>query len=1416
VLHISLEPSSYPDYSDVTAIRNCGFTFLQSESLQEVEDLGLTAHALAIKSGKGVIHFYNKDLALKSQNLFSLSAESIREIVPVDLARVIQTKSSDSNSLYVDDGHRATLTIIGSEGSPSQSGASTNGTTNGALSSSAVVNGHSVDSSRRQSREPSELDSSSEATSVEPVTVRQVTSEDINQFITGIWAKIRDVTGRQYVPFQYFGPPDAEYVVFVFGGDSAIFLREIQASSNIYPKTGIVHIKLYRPWLGAVLSNSIPASVKKIAVVEQIRRKTTKWGPLLMDLLMTLRTSGQSGPTIIGYQLGYIHESSIKEAIATIMKNLQLEKPEQNLPVGVPEGPQIEIKTPAQPAIENGYMKILNQLFGDRVHLANQLESKDAGISAHLVATPEFGFGSLLARIERRSKFIDSVKNLLKSGGIADEANKLLSKWLVNANHPDNASVVATELITQLESDQSSAAKQILSEKKLLYKESQWLIGSDAWSYDLGNSGIHHVIASGADVNMLIIDSTPYSQRNSDANRRKKDIGLYAMNFGNAFVSSVAVYSSYTQVLEAMIEADQFNGPSIVLAYLPYANENESPLTILQETKTAVDSGYWPLYRWNPHEENSNDRFNLDSERLKKEVEDFLRRDNYLTQVMRRYPDFPNNLSGSYGSEIRALQKRRAKDAYSKLLEGLYGAPMTVLYASDNGNAENLAKRLTNRGKARGLKSIYMAMDDYPLEDLNTEENVVLITSTAGQGEFPQNGRSFWEAVKNSVDLDLAMVNFAVFALGDSHYWPRKQDKIYYNKPGKDLHARLLTLGGRPLTECGLGDDQDPDAFQTGYAEWEPQLWKALGVDKVEGLPEEPPPLTNEDIKIASNYLRGTIAQGLRDTSTGAISASDQQLTKFHGTYMQDDRDLRDERKAQGLEPAYSFMIRCRLPGGIAQPKQWIQMDDIATTLGNHTMKLTTRQTFQFHGVVKGKLRPAMQAINRALMTTIAACGDINRNVMCSSLPQHSKYHAEVWKVSKKISDHLLPSTTAYHEIWLQDDDGKKTQIAGDAVQDHEPLYGPTYLPRKFKITIAIPPHNDTDVYAHDVGLIAIKGSDGNLEGFNILAGGGMGVTHNNKKTYPQVGRMFGYVSADKAHIVCEKIMLVQRDFGDRKNRKHARLKYTIDDMGLDVYIAKVEELLGFKFEQPRPFKFESNIDTFGWQRDENHLSHFTFFIENGRVEDTADFKMKTGLREVAKIHKGEFRLTGNQHLILSNVADADLPAIKSLLKKYKLDNTSFTGLRLSSSACVAFPTCGLAMAESERYLPELITKLESTLFEAGLSQDSIVMRMTGCPNGCARPWLAEVAFVGKALGAYNMYLGGGYHGQRLNKLYRSSIKEDEILEIMQPMIKRYAVEREPGERFGDWTIRAGIIVETKEGRDFHENVSCTLQACID
>jgi sulfite reductase (NADPH) hemoprotein beta-component len=1208
--------------------------------------------------------------------------------------------------------------------------------------------------------------------------------------------------------------------MFLFGSDPGLFSAEFDqaTSSDFFAHVGLITPVLYRPWLSERLVEALPASVEKIAVLEQIKRKTTKWGPILLDLLMSLRGSGNGqGPQIVGYQLGYVEYSTVTQALSGIFQNLQSQNPIQNLEIGLHDGPSTGLASAQkevalqQPELENAYMKVLDQLFGQRLHVANSLAHKDAGVSPSMKSSPEYGFGSLLARKEHKKRFIAEVQQAAKDKAFTTDAPlKYLSQWALAADKAEEANTLAPEVISRLGTDGSPKSKELLSHKGLFYNESQWLIGSDAWSYDLGNSGVHHVIASGENVNMLVVDSTPYSDRAAqDAARRKKDIGLYAMNYGNTYVASVAVYSSYTQVLQAFMEAEAFDGPSIVLAYLPYNREDDSPLTALQETKKAVDIGYWPLYRWNPKaEEKGEESFQLDSERIKQELQDFLARDNKLTQMMQRYPDFHASISESYGSEVRKVQKRKAKDAYETLLEGLQGAPVTILFASDNGNAESLAKRLASRAKARGLKSMFMAMDDYPIEDLANEENIVFITATAGQGEFPQNGLNFWAAVKDSTDLDLANTKFSVFALGDSHYWPRKEDKHYYNKPGKDLFSRVVTLGAQQLVDIGLGDDQDPDGYQTGYNDWEPKLWDALGVGNVEGLPDEPPPITNEDIKINSNFLRGTIVEGLNDPSTGAISASDQQLTKFHGTYMQDDRDLRDERKAQGLEPAYSFMIRCRLDGGVATPKQWTQMNAISDNLGNETIKLTTRQTFQFHGVVKGKLKPAMQAINQALMTTIAACGDVNRTIMCSSLPELNSFHRDTTACAKKISDHLLPSTTAYHEIWLQDDDGKKEQVAGNAVQDFEPLYGPTYLPRKFKITIAIPPHNDTDVYAHDIGLIAIKGDDGNLIGFNLLAGGGMGVTHNMKKTYPRTGSNLGFVTKDKVHIACEKVMLVQRDNGNRANRKNARLKYTIDAMGVDVFKSKVEEYWGEKFGEAKPYHFDSNVDTFGWQKDEDGKWHFTMFIENGRIEDTAEFPMKTGLNEIAKVHKGEFRLTGNQHLILSRIDEEDLQQMKDLLAKYKLDNTNFSALRLSSAACVAFPTCGLAMAESERYLPELISKLEGTIEEAGLRQDSITMRMTGCPNGCARPWLAEIAFVGKAYGAYNMYLGGGYHGQRLNKLYRSSIKEEEILTILKPLIKRYAAERNDGERFGDFVIRAGVIKPTLEGKAFHEDVS--------
>lgn len=1414
VIHVAVSSTTdahgtHADYGDITAIRQCGFTLLHSESAREAADLALTAHTLAVRTGKGVIHFFEDD-KLASSEPFSPRFESLIEsIADIPEARRWRApRDARDQTIYLNASQPALV-------SAGPQALAENGKT--ATPEPRTTDSSSSESPRRDSDGSlSKASETTSLTSVDSQPPKPVASEDIFSIARSIWSQIAQVTGRKYTAFEYSGPRNAKSALFAFGADVGLLSEEMGAAqpNEAYANAGLITARLYRPWLAAAFREALPESVTKIAVLEQVRRKTTKWGPLLMDVLTSLSTTPQraAAPTVVGYQLGQLEPSTIRQALTGIFTNLSAEQPVQNLEVGTSaRSTLVEQPAPEQPALENAYMKILDQLFKTRLHIANRSNASSAGVSALTAATPEFGFGALQARLERRRRFVGEVQAAARSNEFITEAPKSwLSRWALDAEDSKKSDTLAQQAIARLKTDGSPLAQRLLKEHPFFYKESPWLIGSDAWAYDLGNSGVHHVLASGENVNMLIIESTPYSERAAaDAERRKKDIALYAMNFGNAYVASTAVYSSYTQVLEAMLEADRFHGPSVVLAYLPYNRESDSPLTVLQETKKAVDIGYWPLFRWTPAADDGEPDFKLDSERIKKELEDFLRRDNQLTQLMRRQPQFAANLSGSYGTEVRELQKRKAKDAYGALLESLQGAPLTILFASDNGNAENLSKRLAKRGKARGLKTMVMAMDEYPLEDLASEENVLFISSTAGQGEIPQNGRTFWEGFKNSTDLDLSTVRFSTFALGDSHYWPRKEDKIYYNKPGKDIHARATALGGQTLVDIGLGDDQDPDGYNTGYNEWEPKLWQSLNVANVEGLPEEPPPLTNEDIKIQSNYLRGTIMEGLEDPSTGAISASDAQLTKFHGTYMQDDRDLRDERKAQGLEPAYSFMIRCRLPGGVATAQQWIQMDDISNDLGNETMKLTTRQTFQFHGVVKSKLRPAMQAINQSLMTTIAACGDVNRNVMCSSLPENASLHEDVQRYAQKISDHLLPSTSAYHEIWLADENDKKTQIAGDAVQDFEPLYGPTYLPRKFKITIAIPPHNDTDVYAHDIGLIAIRDGQANkIQGFNLVAGGGMGVTHNNKKTYPRTGSMFGFVTPDQVHVACEKIMLVQRDNGDRTNRKHARLKYTIDDMGVEVFKAKVEELWGQKFGEPKAFHFDSNIDTFGWQKDERGMNHFTMFIENGRIEDTAEFPMKTGLREIAKVHQGEFRLTGNQHLILSNVSEEQLDKMKGMLKQHKLDNTNFSALRLSSSACVAFPTCGLAMAESERYLPKMISLLETTVEAAGLRQDSIVMRMTGCPNGCARPWVAEIACVGKAYGTYNLYLGGGYHGQRLNKLYRSSIGEEEILSILRPMVKEYSVERNQGERFGDFVVRKKYIKATTEGKTFHEDTA--------
>jgi sulfite reductase (NADPH) hemoprotein beta-component len=554
----------------------------------------------------------------------------------------------------------------------------------------------------------------------------------------------------------------------------------------------------------------------------------------------------------------------------------------------------------------------------------------------------------------------------------------------------------------------------------------------------------------------------------------------------------------------------------------------------------------------------------------------------------------------------------------------------------------------------------------------------------------------------------------------------------------------------------------------------------------------------DETLKANSDYLRGTIKQSLVDEVTAAVAAGDAKLMKFFGIYQQDDRDIRDERRRQKLESAYFFMTRVRLPGGVCSPSQWLKLDELARIYGGNTLRLTTRQTFQLHRVMKPNLRAVIRGLRDVLLDTKAACGDDTRGVMCTVNPNLSKLHAQVYALAKQASDHATHKTGAYSEIWYgaerQETDGPE-----------EPFYGRTYMPRKFKIGFAIPPSNDIDVYGQDLGFIAIA-QCGKLKGFNVAIGGGLGRTDQAPKTYPRLASVIGYIEADKLFPTIDAVMSVQRDYGDRLDRSHARFKYTIDEKGLDWITAEIERRLGFQLAGARPYTFTSNGDPLGWLKGEDGREHCTLFIQNGRVINTPDRPMMDGLRAIARIHQGLFRITPNQNLIISDIAPEGRPAIEALMREYGLDEfENRSGLRLNSMACVALPTCGLAMAESERYLPDLITKIEVILGSHGLKDEPITIRMTGCPNGCARPYIAEIALTGRAPGKYNLYLGGGFHGQRLNKMYLENVGENAILDALDKTLGHYARGRKPGERFGDFAIRAGYVPEVKEGRFFND-----------
>jgi sulfite reductase (NADPH) hemoprotein beta-component len=545
----------------------------------------------------------------------------------------------------------------------------------------------------------------------------------------------------------------------------------------------------------------------------------------------------------------------------------------------------------------------------------------------------------------------------------------------------------------------------------------------------------------------------------------------------------------------------------------------------------------------------------------------------------------------------------------------------------------------------------------------------------------------------------------------------------------------------------------------------------------------------NETIKAASRGLRGTIAEGLDDAVTGALAEDDTQLTKFHGIYQQDDRDLRAERMKTRMEKAFSFMARLRVPGGVLTPAQFLAMARLARERGNATLRLTTRQTIQFHGIIKSNLLPAIRAIHAAMLDTIAACGDVNRNVIATPNPA-SAIHGAVLATARALSEHLLPRTRAWHDLFI---DG----APAPAEAEPEPILGPTYLPRKFKIALAIPPCNDVDVFAHELGLIAIAEGD-RLAGFNVVVGGGMGMTHGEPDTFPRTGDLLGFCTPDQVLAVAEQVVTVQRDWGDRADRKHARLKYTIERHGLAAFRAELERRLGFTLAPARAFAFTRSGDPAGWFQGADGRWHYLLFVENGRVGGA----LLDRLHRVAEAHDGRFILTPNQNLLIADVPPDRRAAIAALL-----DTQSPSALRRNAMACVALPTCGLALAESERALPGLIDALETDLVAAGLGEDEITIRMTGCPNGCARPYLAEIGLVGVRPGIYNLYLGGAFDGTRLSKLWRREIGLEAARAALRPLFAAYAANRAAGEHFSDFVIRHGVIAATTAGNRFHEDL---------
>eukprot|EP00924_Labyrinthula_sp_SR-Ha-C_P013435 augustus_masked-scaffold_5-processed-gene-2.5-mRNA-1 protein AED:0.12 eAED:0.12 QI:0/-1/0/1/-1/1/1/0/1279 len=922
-------------------------------------------------------------------------------------------------------------------------------------------------------------------------------------------------------------------------------------------------------------------------------------------------------------------------------------------------------------------------------------------------------------------------------------------------------------------------------------------------------------------------------------------VSLYSMQYGTSYVASINISFDKSQAIQALYEANSFTGKAIVVANLP------------------------SVYRWNPSANTEEAKFSLDSASLRAEMEKFLKANNQLSLIAKQgIEDFAK--SQGVEQRLKAQYEKLLSEGSSTKVEAEDDIPveekiaLLVLYGSDSGNGQGLAEKVVAMArtqskyvmKVRVCEANEYSFDDLKEIDVDKEEFeftskknrmsgvegeklkkvVLFVLSTAGQGEPTMNAKQLYDEIisaKQNKTNNVNHIMYSVFGLGDSHYWGKgsSDSEKYFCLPARLIDAKFRELNGVQICDAALGDDQDDDGYSTQFNVWVNNLFKSLGLEiDPRAVEDLTPQIVDDDIKEKSGYLRGNIDDGLKDLTTLKLLPEDTKLTKFHGIYQQDLRSVREELDEKHLERAYSFMIRVGLPGGTCTPQQLIDMVAICSKYANGVLKLTTRQAFQLHGVVKKDLKTTMQAINRGCMNTLAACGDVNRNVIANPFNEVSTGPNDSEKdfiayLAKGLDAHLKPKTSAYHEIWLN-----KKKMFGFGESDYEPIYGRGYLPRKFKIAIAVPPLNDVDVFSHCLGFVAIldKTKNNRLLGFNVSVGGGMGTTHNNPLTYPKLAPLLGFVPyshrlSQKQNLelytkVAESVVILQRDHGERANRKHARLKYTVEDKGIAWFQKEVKRMLGSdgdKLEKPRKFKFTRNADEFGWSQtlklNGTSLYKCTLFIENGVVKD----ENKDGLVHLAEVFQKiaaenegipgpKFALTANQHLAVLHVPESAKGLVQGILEKYNLNkHEKSSQLRLHSMACVALPTCALAMAEAQTYMPTLITRVENILEDLEIPETQIVMRMTGCPNGCARPYMAEIAFVGKAPGQYNMYLGGGFAGNRLNKPYKEGIAEPEILEILRELLTQYKVEATEGERFGDFVIRKGIIEPVLDGKYF-------------